>query len=147
MKMYTFRAFTCSLVQTTGWSPILMCARRRIAALIHAGQNADVGSRRLVVGVPLLIFDGEVGWLDFSSPGASGASTVTVPVTKVGMYFGETNAAHEGGEPGPHRVAVELAQQSCMMKADPSAAAFFDISLESLPLPSVSTHREGNSAE
>ena len=40
---------------------------------------------------------------------------------------GEANAAHEFGEPRPHRIAVKLSQQRSVMKADPPAPAFLDV--------------------
>src|SRR5579859_1036404 len=43
----------------------------------------------------------------------------------------EANAAHEIGEPVPHRVPVKFAEQGRVMKSDPASASLSDVLLES----------------
>jgi len=54
------------------------------------------------------------------------ASTLTVPVTKVGMYLVKRISPIKAGEPIPHGKSVELAEKSRMVKADPTDSAILD---------------------
>src|ERR1700677_2231201 len=40
---------------------------------------------------------------------------------------GESDSAHEFGEPGPYRVTVKFSKQGGVMESNPSASAFFDV--------------------
>jgi len=41
-----------------------------------------------------------------------------------------SNTAHELGEPVPHRVAVELTEQGCVVEPNPASFALLDVVLE-----------------
>src|ERR1700722_421068 len=92
----------------------------RVGVFVDARQNVYVRPRRMVVGVPLLVFYFEgtgkifhrwVGRVFYGHFAGDECWNV----------FCEANATHEGGEPRPYRIAVELTQQRGMMETDPSA--------------------------
>ncbi len=113
--------------------------RRRVARLVDAGQHADIAPRAAIVGVPFLAGDDErLGHA--SHAGMRFVFHVDRGGGKGGNVVPILDLAHEVGEPGPHLLAVEVAQQRCMVQTDPTALALLDVRLEGglrLGLPTV----------
>jgi hypothetical protein len=94
-----------------------------IGVFIHAGEHVNVGSRRLVVGVPFFVFDFE-GAGDIFHDGVRGIFDVDFAGREGRDVLGEADATHEVGEPGPDRIAIKFAEEGGVMKPDPTAAGF-----------------------
>ena len=100
--------------------------RRRVARLIHIGQYMYIGTRTLVINIPLVIGHNERGrntlhyrmLLIFYNQRTVGQRSYVIL---------ETHATHKIREPLPHGITVKLAQQSGMMETNPAAMPFFYI--------------------
>src|SRR5882757_7311596 len=101
-----------------------------VSLFVHARQYPHIGPRRSIVGIPLLAFD-----LERSAETPHDGMRLIFDVNFCGGERSdvvlEANAAHEIGEPIPHRVAVKFTEQGRVMKSDPASAALFDVFLES----------------
>ena len=97
-----------------------------ISGLVHMCQNANIGTGRLVVRIPLVILNHKRSvdafhyrmFLVFHNHCA---------ISKRSDIVLEANAAHEIGEPLPQRVTVKVSQQSSMMETNPTATTFVNV--------------------
>ena len=107
----------------------LRSAGRRVTALIDACQHVHIGSWRAVVGVPFLVLDREALGNSLHDGMIRGLHADRAAGERRNVRL-EADAAHKIGEPRPHRIAVELAQQRSVMEADPASPALINVVLK-----------------
>src|ERR1700733_8608877 len=100
-----------------------------VAVLVYSSQHVNVRPGVFVPGVPLLVFDQE-GARETFHYGVMRIFHVHRAGSEGSYVVLELDATHKVGKPRPETEAVEVSQQRSMMKADPAAASFVDVTLK-----------------